>query len=155
MPVAAPAGSHDDVGSMVVAPPVTSSGIESLPATPPTVHPGEPTRTPAPSAAPDLQSSLASAVVVAIGASMLYVRSVARERDRADVVLERVEATSNNRARGGAVAIEQRNSLILAVLRKASIKALDNVDLPLVAGGETTCLLPMADSPRGPNDLSS
>ena len=61
-----------------------------------------------------LAVSVAAIVVVAIAASMFYVRSVAIERDRADAALERVEATNNNLAHERAVAIEQRNALILA-----------------------------------------
>ncbi|HEX8114393.1 MAG TPA: protein kinase [Kofleriaceae bacterium] len=61
-----------------------------------------------------LAGSVAAAVVVAIGASLFYVRSVATERDRADAALARVEATNDKLARERAAAIGQRNELILS-----------------------------------------
>jgi eukaryotic-like serine/threonine-protein kinase len=61
-----------------------------------------------------LAASVIGAVSLAIIAGILYVRAVASERDRADVAVDRLEATNDKLAHERAVAVEQRNALILA-----------------------------------------
>jgi WD40 repeat protein len=61
-----------------------------------------------------LAVSVIAVIVVAIAGSVFYVRTIATERDRVDAALARVEATNSKLALERAVAIEQRNALILA-----------------------------------------
>jgi len=61
-----------------------------------------------------LAISVTAVVAVALVGSVFYIRTIATERDRADAALTRVEASNNNLAVERAVAIEQRNALVLA-----------------------------------------